>query len=144
MGNDVPTTNAKLRNAMISWILEVSVFTLLPLLIYSIVYSSTGTSILVIFELPEWLLISIVLFGEATRKIIDVYKKLNTDHNVHHGVLIGIIGIVISSVLLGLLLLSTEESFELHSSFYSLQMFTFLIAIFLHGLFSIWLSYIQP
>jgi hypothetical protein len=114
------------------WLLETSAFVLLPLIVYLIVFSSVNLEKADIFKLPEWMFVSIILFGESLRKSLIYYKDAKGFHiQVLHELSITILGIVISSVFLIFSIISHyNESFPLSPSYYGFQMTIFGFSVF--------------
>jgi len=93
------------------WLAEVVGFILLPLIIYLVIFALLGPAKPRIIELPEWMLVSIIMFGETTRKSIEYYKNRITSNlesrdisvfglKATREIAVGSIGVVVSSVLL--------------------------------------------
>ena len=61
----------------VNWAWEISAFILLPLIIYFLMFISLGIQFSELFKLPEWMFISIILYGDTFRKSIhELQKKL--------------------------------------------------------------------
>lgn len=90
------------------WLAEVGAFVLLPLIVYIIVFLALGVDRTKLIELPEWMFVSIILFGESTLKSIAYYKDLmlsakDASSNLsgyslkmNRELSVGIVGIVVS------------------------------------------------
>ena len=125
------------------WFAEVAAFILLPLFVYIIVLAALGVGKSKLFELPEWMFVSIILFADTTRKSIAYYKdcipsqleankepsvfKLKMDREVSKG----IFGIVISATFLILTMVAEnkKEALRLATPFYWAQIVWFGIAV---------------
>ena len=125
------------------WFAEVAGFILLPLFVYVIVLAALGVGMSKLIELPEWMFVSVILFGHTTRKSIAYYKdcipshleanketsvfKLKMDREVSKG----IFGIVISAVFLILTMVAENknEALKLATPFYWAQIGWFGIAV---------------
>jgi len=116
------------------WFYETIAFILLPLLIYLILYFSFRNSIYDFSRLPEWMFITIVLYGDTIRKLIFLYLKFkNPELRIGRTVAQAVIAIVLTSTFLIILLISQQEHLEINPFIYWGQ-----FVIFFH---SIWFSY---
>lgn len=116
------------------WFYETIAFILLPLLIYLILYFSFRNSIYDFSRLPEWMFITIILYGDTIRKLILLYLKFkNPELRISRTVAQAVIAIVLASTFLIILLVSQQEHLEISPIIYWGQ-----FVIFFH---SIWFSY---
>lgn len=125
------------------WLAEVAAFILLPLVVYIAVFVALGIEKTKLIELPEWMFVSIILFGESTLKSIVYYKDRllsaaeakreisGFSLKMTREISVGIIGIVISCVFLALSMVAfyKPDCLSLSTWFYRLQMLCFLIAL---------------
>jgi len=93
-----------------------------------------------LIELPEWMFVSIILFGDSTLRSIAYYKDLMLNAKDAHGnpgyslkmnreLSVGIIGIVVSCVFLALIMVANRNALSLSRSFYWLQILIFAFAL---------------
>jgi hypothetical protein len=115
----------------VSWTYRTSAFFLLPIIVYMVVYLSIGVSVAKIIELPELLLISILLFAQSGQRLISRDRSfygawVRLPRTIEHTV----IGIVIASLLLAVKIVEIERGILLISWFGKGQVALFLIALF--------------
>ena len=116
------------------WLYETLAFILLPLVIYLLLYLSFKNSIYDFSRLPEWMFITIVLYGDTIRKLILLYLKFkNPELRIGRTVAQAVIAIVISSTFLVIILIAQQEKLEISPFIYWGQ-----FVIFIH---SVWFSY---
>lgn len=132
-----------LYNLFIQWLIETAAFILLPLFVYLLVFMSLGIEHTKLMELPEWMFIAIILFGESMRKTVIFYNKYEGfDLAVIREISFGLLGIVASSVFLVFSIIAHyDEEFVLSSLFYHLQLGIFLGAVIYSLLFSLWIGW---
>lgn len=108
-------TDGQKRKKLLSyWFYETIAFVLLPVLIYLIAYIATGRSILTLLELPEWMFIAIVLYGDTARRQILLYLDIgDPELRIRRTLAQVVIGIVVASSLLIILILSNSGMLEL-------------------------------
>ena len=123
------------------WLAEVGAFILLPLVIYLIVFLALGIEKGKLIELPEWMFVSIILFGESTLKSIAYYKNLmlsvkesggNTaglSLKMNREFSVGMFAVVVACVFLALIMVASKNALSLSRSFYWLQILIFVLAL---------------
>ena len=112
------------------WLYETVAYILLPLLIYVILFISTGGQIYNLYKLPEWMFITIILYGDTIRKLILLYVKFdNFELRINRTIAQAIIAIVLTSTFLVIQLISQQKNIELASYFFYGQFIIFLHAI---------------
>jgi len=105
------------------WFVEVSGFILLPLIVYLIAFISLDRPASELAQLPEWMFISIILYGEVLKRLVIFYRRFRGfDLKFIRVISMGIIGITISSILLCFSLIAEHKpGFVLPKAFYFLQ-----------------------
>lgn len=135
--------DSRVYHLVTQWLAEVVGFILLPLVVYIIVFLALGIERTKLIELPEWMFVSIILFGESTFKSIVYYKDLmlsaeqagknisGFSAKMNREIAVGVIGIVVSSVFLALTMVAAYKGtvLNLPRNFYWLQMFCFTFAL---------------
>ena len=102
-------------------------FVLLPVIVWSVALLSIGGSLEDIKRLPVWPFLGLALYSSVLRDGITAFHRDTSDDNRQREliVIVGLIGVVVSSVLLTLAIMHAHNSVEkIHSLFYE---FVFLV-----------------
>ncbi|MDO8727086.1 MAG: hypothetical protein Q7J35_13540 [Candidatus Methanoperedens sp.] len=124
----------------ISSLFKVSALILLPLIIYFIIYLSLNKPMDEFFKLPEWMFISIILYGvtlsdtisfihKSEKNLVSLSLWEGIEEESQVMVYMGILGITISSVLLMFIIIGEYENLTMPSSFYFVEWFVFSFAL---------------
>jgi hypothetical protein len=124
----------------IEWVLEVSAFVLLPLVLYIITFASLGRPISEALESPEVMLIAIILYGEILRKLVLFYTRYKGFKEKFVRVLsLGVLGITVSSVLLCFSLAAEiKKDLSMSGFYYFIEGVVFCFALALSAFVKIW------
>lgn len=114
-----------------------------------IIYLSIGLETLNIIKLPEWMFISIIIYGDTIKKLILYQKKAKEPDDESKKIIsVGVIGIVISCTFLVLSItlkhveaLKHVEEFKISGYYYVLQMAVFIISIVFSAVCHIYTEY---
>jgi hypothetical protein len=125
-----------------AWFVETLAFSLLPLCVYAVTYMSLQKPAEEIIKLPEWMFISIILYGDTLRRLILFYRKYKGfELKVQRDYAGGVVGITISAILLNsAITASLSKNSELPSSFYVLQTAVFALAMINSAYTRVWLA----
>ncbi len=127
----------------LNWFLEVAAFILLPLLIYVLAYSVLEADKAEVFRLPEWMFISVILFGEAIKRLIVFYRNSkDMEQKILKLFPIGFIGITISAILLCFSMIASMRPpvLTLKPLFYRCQYVIFAASVIFSAAIKIWLD----
>ena len=134
-----------LGNLLVYWFLETVAFIMLPLLVYLITFASLPVEGDSPLDLPEWMFISTILYGDVTKKMILFYKDYQGFNlNAVRSIAIGVVGMVSSSVLIAFLLVEQRvESVTLSPLFNWIQIVVFLNAVIVSAYMSVWMAWVK-
>jgi hypothetical protein len=130
----------KLIVNIMDWGLEALAFVLLPLLIYYAVFNSLGVKAIYFIGLPEWMFISIILFGHCLKDLIYTYHYFEDfETKLVRCISIGILGFAASIVFLVLTLVEQHQK-EFHLSIFAqlAKFFIFCFAVIFSAFAQIW------
>jgi hypothetical protein len=124
------------------WLIEVSAFILLPLLIYIITFITLGRPAKEIVRLPELMFISIILYGEILKRSVIFYRQFRGfELKLIRMLSVGLLGISVSGVLLCFSLVAQHRpDVTLSKPFYFIQGFVFLTALLTSAFLKVWLG----
>lgn len=128
---------------ILDWVLEVSVFILLPLIIYLICYGILGLSFNKILFLPEWMFFSIILWGDVCRKLILLYRNYKGfEIKIVRTVAGTILGISLSAIVLTFSIIgNNSDKISLPNYFGVLQVTIFCITFLFAGFINWWITF---
>ncbi|BDU35749.1 hypothetical protein [Vibrio nigripulchritudo] len=129
-------------NLLFAWLIEISAFILLPLIVYFITFKVLPVDGDDIYKIPEWMFISVVVFGDLTKKKLNFYKRFEGyDVKMVRTLAIGVLGMVVSSIMLGYSLIAMRTpNLELSDSFYAIQMWVFVIGLVFSAFYHVWIG----
>jgi hypothetical protein len=121
---------------------ESFAFVLLPLFVYLLVFVGLGINPQELFKLPEWMFISVILYGDISRKQIAYYQVFKGfDLRIIRTISVTVFGIVISSTFLIFSVIAQyNSSFHLSGLYYISQIVWFIITLAYSILTSMWIS----
>lgn len=112
---------------LLLWTIESITFVFIPLLVYFIAFSLLGIKASNLVELPEWLFISVVLFGTSLKELV-VSREVNQNrvrlkYTIAFTVILGIFGLIVSSIFLLISVLNQYgDNYQLPTDFHKWQM----------------------
>jgi len=93
--------NSGERKLLALWLYEIGAFALLPLIIYVLVYLLIGEEVVQVLLLPEWLFITVLLYGSILGKLVVHFRDYaGYLPRIRRTIAQGVLGILIASVLL--------------------------------------------
>ncbi|ACL70053.1 hypothetical protein [Halothermothrix orenii] len=126
----------------VEWITETFIFILLPLIIHLGIMFVFRVEFKEYLKLLDWMIITIILFGDITKKLLNKLNNENeSSYMVKQALFLGIFLIIISSVILGILIASYyNEGFNPGKVFYFIQFILFGLSLIYSAYIKIWLG----
>ena len=118
--------------AIVSWGLETVGFVLLPLIVYLVIFYGLRMDLHSLIELPEWMFISVLLFGTMIKEQVSFFKNWSNFETIAlFAISIGVLGIVVSAVFLTFSTIAQyRENFSLSDDYYRIQLVVFILSLF--------------
>jgi|GEM_PF-2290813 len=102
-----------------SWLIEVSAFVLLPLVIYIVTFLTLGRSVREAMNSPELMFVTIILYGEVLKREVLFYRRYRGFVlKFNRTLAFGLMGISVSSVLLCFSLIHEKNEIPLSETYY--------------------------
>lgn len=132
-------------SAIGAWIFETVALVLLPIIVYAIIFRFFEQSIDELKRIPEWMFASVMLFGDASKRLIMLCGTGVSEHRESRPslafVLPGFVGVVISVLFLAFSVAIQIEKWGAPGMwFYDVQVLIFLFSVLYSAVVSVWVA----
>jgi hypothetical protein len=136
-------SESPLFNLIVYWVLETCAFTLLPLIVYIIIFFALAIDWYELLKLPEWMFVAIVVYSETTRKLVLYYRDYEGfSSKAVRAVSLGVIGMVTSSVFLAFSAVAQlRDAITLSTIYYAIQTILFVASLMFSAMFGLWMGW---